>query len=285
MNHLSLFQILLLLLLFAFPVGLSAADADTDPSPELTAADCQRFLSQDPTAVVVALIDVSGSVVNRMPLSAAISDLIDLMESTPPGYQLYVRYVTEDSFSDKNLIYTGIVPPVVRLGKPPTNRYDPAAVRRYRIQKGKHNKSRECVALAKNQIMRDLRSLQGPSAPTGRTDLFGALAAADAILAGNSGMRLHSKLVLVYSDLEDTAGHFRPRRFLGLEGADILVRTTLGAVTPARAETLQIKFRAMLDGSASRRIEFASLREIPCHVAMRLFAHDEMNINPLGETP
>lgn len=142
-----------------------------------------RPKAPEPVACVI-MIDGTGSYEH---IDKAKATARKVIAGLPPGSKVYVRWITENSQSDKSGIISAQLPTIEK----PKNSFDMREKQRYAATVAKIKKQRQ-------EIFETLSGAVSPKAT--RTDIYGALAAASMRFEGNGGMK--SMLVLM-TDMDD----------------------------------------------------------------------------------
>lgn len=137
----------------------------------------------DPVACVI-MIDGTGSYEHIDKAKATARKVIGEL---PPGSKVYVRWITENSQSDKSGIISAQLPAIEK----PKNSFDMREKQRYAAAVAKIKKQRQ-------EIFETLSGAVSPKAM--RTDIYGALAAAGMRFEGNGGMK---PMLVLMTDMGD----------------------------------------------------------------------------------
>jgi hypothetical protein len=164
-----------------------AGCAPTQPSPKAAGQSLPAQTVRCPRVVVVGF-DRTGSYALAAEGRRQVADV--LVRSACPGDTWYFRWISNDSFSDRNIIFTLRLPPVPPASSNPFDRRSRAAAER----------SLARIAQAKRAAAVQLAKLRPASVY--HTDIWGFLAKAATLLA--SAPQGSQRILILATDLGDT---------------------------------------------------------------------------------
>lgn len=195
--------------------------AANDAIPDVV---CPNFSEVKPLYVLLILIDRSGSIQDESQdqLPRVQADAANLVQRLPPATVILGRYISAQSYRDAESFLADVIP-----GEPPavdcvvTNPFDPVQKRRCQMAERRYRAQLQCVEQARKRITAVFLSLTPARAQ--RTDIWGGIAAASEIFSTYPASI--KKTIIVYSDLADNVRTPLPDHLVGLEGAEVVVRT------------------------------------------------------------
>ncbi|MBI5410306.1 MAG: VWA domain-containing protein [Nitrospirae bacterium] len=143
--------------------------------------------ASEPATVCVVAIDGTGSYAY---LPKAKGTVRKVIQSLPAGSKVYVRWITEDSVSDKYSIVSAVLPEAVSKSK---NAFDLKSKKKVKIAAIQDRQIRE-------QISKIVDEVKSPKAL--RTDIYGGLYAASVRFQSNPSMR---PILILLTDMDDNA--------------------------------------------------------------------------------
>lgn len=187
---------------------------------------------------LVCVIAIDGTRSYRF-LSKAKEITINVVKRLPDGSRVYVRWITEDSNSDKASIVSATIPDTRR----PKNPFDVKA------------KEMRKVMMAKKlhilrQIINAINSAKSPMAR--KTDIYGALYAAGERFSNAPDM---PHLLILLSDMEDNAGN---QYSINLNSADVWI---LGYQVSSKEEGRKRKWTEYLTSVGASKVKFNHIDE------------------------
>ncbi|MEW6418374.1 MAG: hypothetical protein AB1480_09670 [Nitrospirota bacterium] len=186
--------------------------------------------------VCVINIDRTGS---YQFLNKAKEITINIIKRLPDGSRVYVRWITEDSNSDRASIVSAIIPDTRR----PKNPFDVKAKEMHKVLMAKK-------LHIQRQIINAINSAKSPMAR--RTDIYGALYAAGERFGNASDM---PPLLILLSDMEDNVGN---QYSINLKGADVRI---LGYQVSSKEEGRKRKWSEYLRSAGASNVRFSHIDE------------------------
>jgi hypothetical protein len=138
-------------------------------------------------------------------------DASRVVRQLPPATRVFVRFISEKSYSERSL--SSVIP-----DEPPSLHCPPFDLRCRRAELRRKAQLR-CVGEARERLVATLQNLH--PTPAGKTDVWGAIAAAAEVL---SAYPRSQRFVVIYSDLIDNVGLRLPSQLPGLANATVIVR-------------------------------------------------------------
>lgn len=129
-----------------------------------------------------------------------------IIESLSGNAKVYVRWITEDSTSDKNAIVTVILPDISK----PKDPFNTKAKERYNAS----------IIKLQNAIKQSSKVIMAANNPNARrTDIYGALYASSVRFASNTNSK---KVLILLTDMDDNVGNANMYKF-NLENVSVKI--------------------------------------------------------------
>jgi len=190
----------------------------------------------EPPLCAVIGIDGTGSYEY---LDKAKTTVMKFIQGLPAGSKVYVRWISEDSLSDKNAIVSAVLP---GMGKP-RNTFDLTARQDYAVSKKKD-------AQIKAQVGKVITAAVSPRSKM--TDIYGALYSAGIRFSANPNL---TPLLILLTDMDDNVKKSYP---VALSGAMVMVMDFQVGTDDAKVRTTWTEY---LTKAGAESVQFMSLDE------------------------
>lgn len=190
----------------------------------------------EPPVCAVIAVDGTGSYEY---LEKAKATIVKVIQGLPAGSKVYVRWITEDSVSDKNAIVSAVLPD---MGKP-KNTFDLKERQRYAIMQKK-------AAQIKAQIDKVITAAVSPKAKM--TDIYGALYSAGIRFSANPNL---TPVLILLTDMDDNVKKAYP---VALCDAAVMIMDFQVGTDDAKVRTTWTEY---LTKAGAQSVQFMSLDE------------------------
>lgn len=206
-------------------------------APEAPSVVCPHPAQVKTWHILLLLIDRSGSVLDAQNRDTRpITEAGNLVRWLPPATLVLGRYISEQSYRDSEIFLSDAIPEEPTPANcQVTNPFDYHQKRQCQREELRYKAQLHCLDEARARIAAALQNLT--LAPAPRTDLWGGIAAASEVL---SAYPTSSRVVLMYSDLHDTVGARLPSDLPGLNGVEVIARTSRSEGPAEAAQRLSV---------------------------------------------